>query len=403
MYTATIPNGMAPAPGMGDRIAAATGVSEPSEIGTERQEAPDGTRRIPHAGMALAALAVVAVVVALHHARAFIVPLLIGILASYSLRPLVDGLERLRLPRAIGAALVMSMLVAGGVWVAHSLRPEATALIEKLPDAARKLRQNLSESRKSGPSALQSVNEAASELQRVATEAARAPGGRRAVDAAPSASGWLNDYAMAQSAFLVSVAAQTPVVLLLAYFLLVSGDHFRRKLVRIVGPSLSRKKDTLRILEGIETQVQRHLLATILSNVLIGVGTWLAFKAMGLDEAGVWGVCAGVLHFIPYLGSVLLAAAVGVAGFLQFGSLEQAISVAGVALLVASAVSMGFMTWLQSRFSHVNSAVLFIALLFFGWLWGAAGLLLGAPLLAIVKVVCDGVEPLNPVGELLGR
>ena len=209
MYTATIPNGMAPAPGMGDRIAAATGVSEPSEIGTERQEAPDGTRWIPYAGTALAALAVVAVVVALHHARAFIVPLLIGILASYSLRPLVDGLERLRLPRAIGAALVMSMLVAGGVWVAHSLRPEATALIEKLPDAARKLRQNLSESRKSGPSALQSVNEAASELQRVATEAARAPGERRAVDAAPSASGWLNDYAMAQSAFLVSVAAQT--------------------------------------------------------------------------------------------------------------------------------------------------------------------------------------------------
>jgi predicted PurR-regulated permease PerM len=114
-------------------------------------------------------------------------------------------------------------------------------------------------------------------------------------------------------------------------------------------------------------------------------------------------VAAGVLHFVPYLGSTLLALGSGVAAFLQAGSLLYALTVAGLSLALAGAIGFVFMTWLQSRFARVNPAVLFIALLFFGWLWGVWGLLLGAPLVAIVKVVFDRVESLKPAGELLGR
>jgi predicted PurR-regulated permease PerM len=110
-----------------------------------------------------------------------------------------------------------------------------------------------------------------------------------------------------------------------------------------------------------------------------------------------------VLHFIPYLGSALIVIASGVAAFLQFGSALHALAIAGAALLISGAIGLVFMTWLQSRAARVNAAVLFIALLFFGWLWGIWGLLLGAPLLAIVKAVCDRVETLKPFGELLGR
>jgi predicted PurR-regulated permease PerM len=149
--------------------------------------------------------------------------------------------------------------------------------------------------------------------------------------------------------------------------------------------------------------VQRYLLAMLAANALLGVGTWLAFLALGLDQAGVWGVAAGVLHFVPYLGSALLALGSGVAAFLQTGSVLYALGVAGASLLLAGLIGFAFMTWLQSRFARVNAAVLFIALLFFGWLWGVWGLLLGAPLVAIAKVVFDRVEPLKPAGELLGR
>ena len=127
-------------------------------------------------------------------------------------------------------------------------------------------------------------------------------------------------------------------MLLLAYFLLASGVHFRRKLVQLVGPSLSRKKDAVRILDEIDVQVQRYLLAMLMSNALVAIGTWLAFEALGMEHAGVWGVAAGVLHFIPYLGSALIVLGSGVAAFLQFGSVLHALAVAGVALLVAGAI-----------------------------------------------------------------
>jgi len=150
-------------------------------------------------------------------------------------------------------------------------------------------------------------------------------------------------------------------------------------------------------------QIQRFLLTMLMSNALVGVGIWLAFKELGIEQSGVWGVAASVLHSVPYLGPASISFAGGMAAFLQFGSLLHALAVAGVSLLVAGAVGFVFMPWLQSRFAGVDAAVLFISLLFFGWLWGVWGLLLGAPLVAIAKVICDRVESLKPVGELLGR
>jgi predicted PurR-regulated permease PerM len=360
-------------------------------------------RRFVRSSVAIGFLAFFALFAALYLARAFFVPLLIGILASYTLRSVVDWLEACYIPRPLGAALALLAVVGSLSWVAYSLSDDTVAMIERLPEAARKLRQTMTESRAGGRTPLQNMQEAANEIQGAATEAGLKPGMRPAAARAPEPSLWLRDYALVQSGLLISVVAQTPIVLLLAYFLLASGAHFRRKLVQFVGPTLSRKKDAVRILEEIDAQVQRYLLTMLASNTLVGIGTWLAYEALGMDNAGVWGVAAGVLHFIPYLGSAIIVMGSAVAAFLQFGSLLNGLAVGGVALLVAGSIGFVFMTWLQSRAARVNAAVLFIALLFFGWLWGVWGLLLGAPLLAIVKVICDRVDVLKPVGELLGR
>jgi len=357
--------------------------------------------RISRTGAASVVLAVIALVAALYLARAFFVPLLIGILASYMLRPVVDWLKAFHVPQSVAAALVLIVLVGGLSWLAFSLRDEATTMIEKLPEAAHKLRQNLSAARVGSPTALQNMQKAANELQGAAADASSKPGARAAAVREPEPTAWLRDYALEQSALLIAVFAQAPIVLLLTYFLLASGQHFRRKLVQFVGPS--RQKETVNILEEINVQVQRYLLVTLVTNILIGVGTWLVFQALGMEQAGVWGFAAGVLHFIPYLGPALIALASGVAAFMQFGSPLNALAVAGASLLVAGMIGLVFMTWLQSHFAHMNAAVLFIALLFFGWLWGVWGLLLSAPLVTIAKVVCDRVKSLKPVGELLGR
>jgi predicted PurR-regulated permease PerM len=375
---------------------AADALAEPVEVAGHAS-------RISRLTVAVGILTVIALVAALFLARAFFVPFLIGILASYALHPVVDWLKACHVPRPVGAALVLAVLAGSLSWITFSLQDQAAAVIEKLPEAARKLRENLSDARTSGPTALQNMQEAANEIQGAAIDAGAKQGTRVIAVKTSEPSAWLRDYALAQSALLFTVAAQTPIVLLLTYFLLASGTHFRRKLVQFVGPSLSRKKDAVRILEEIDVQVQRYLFAVLVSNALVAVCTWLAFEALGMQHAAVWGVAAGVLHFIPYLGPVLIALASGVAAFLQFGSLLNALAVAGVSLLLAGTIGFGFMTWMQSRFARVNAAVLFIALLFFGWLWGAWGLLLGAPLVAIVKVICDRVDALKPAGELLGR
>jgi len=292
--------------------------------------------------------------------------------------------------------------------VTFALGDDAASVVGKFPEAARKVRRHVVSAQEQGPTALQKIQEATTELQGAASDAAgeekaRGASAARKTAREPEPSAWLRDYMLAQSALLVTVVAQAPIVLLLAYFLLASGEHFRRKLLGLVGPSLSRKKDAVRILEEIDVQIQRYLLVTLGSNVLIAIGTWLAFEALGMENAGVWGVAAGVLHFIPYLGPVIFAIGSGAAGFLQFGSVFGAVFVAGASLLVAAGGGLVLATWFQSRVSRVNAAVLFIALLFFGWLWGVWGLLLGAPLVAIAKVICDRVDVLKPAGELLGH
>ncbi len=359
--------------------------------------------RISVLTMLVGVLCVIAIVAALYLARAFLVPLLLGMLASYALRPLVDWLQGWRVPRALAAVAVLVVLVGGVSWMTVTLSDDAAAMIDKLPDAARKLRHDLGAARAEGPTPLQNMQEAANEIQGAAADAG-AKLGARVVALRPSEpTAWLRDYALAQTALLFAVVAQTPIVLLLTYFLLASGTHFRRKLIQFVGPSLSRKKDAVRILADIDIQVQRYLFATLLANAMVAIGTWLTFAAFGMEYAAVWGVAAGLLHFIPYLGAALIVLGSGVAAFLQFGSLLYAFMVAGVALLFAGAIGLVFMTWLQSRAAHVNATVLFIALLFFGWLWGIWGLLLGAPLVGIVKVVCEHIDELKPVGELLGE
>ena len=361
---------------------------------------PRGSRK----NTAINILAVLTFIAALYFARAFFIPLLIGILASYALHPLVDRLTTRYVPRPVAAALVLIVLVGGFAWMAYSLRDDTAAMVEKLPEAAHKIRQKMSATRARGPTMLQHVQEATNELQRAATEATVGKSTAPAVAARESAAvTWLHDYILTQSAQLAAGFVQTPVVLLLIYFLLTSGQHFRRKLVRFVGPSMARKKEMVHMLEEINIQIQRYLLIMLLSNMLVGVVTWLAFAMLGVEQAGVWGIAAGVLHFIPYLGPALLALASGVAAFLQFDSPLQALAIGGVSLLIAGVIGLMLATWLQSHFAQMNAAVLFIALLFFGWIWGAWGLLLSAPLVTIVKVACDRIASLKPLGELLGR
>ena len=354
----------------------------------------------------LAVIAVLASVFALRWASAVIIPLMVGLTVSYALTPAVDALQRLRLPRAVGAAVVLAVVFGGTGWTLYRVSGEASALIESLPDSAKKIKSVWLASRGTSESALDKMQRAARQLEG-ATQSAGAPplqaqkGVTRVQIERPRFD--IQDYLWTGTVGLATSLGQAVSVLFIAYFLLVSGDTFRRKMVKLTGPSLTQKKLTLQAMNEITAQIQRHLLVQVLLSLIVGVSTWAAFWALRVDHPEVWGVASFLLNFVPYIGSIAITGASSMVGFIQFGSVDMALWIGGVSLLLHAVTGYLVAPWLTSRTSRLNPVSVFVGVLAFGWLWGAWGLLLGVPILMMVKAICDRLEDFQPVGELLGR
>ncbi|HYF21566.1 MAG TPA: AI-2E family transporter, partial [Ramlibacter sp.] len=133
-----------------------------------------------------------------------------------------------------------------------------------------------------------------------------------------------------------------------------------------------------------------------------GLATGLAFAWIGLAHAAVWGVAAGVLNLVPYVGSIVVTVGAMLIAFMQFGDLNTALGVGAVSLLINTLEGYLLVPWVTSRASRMNAVAVFVGVLAWGWLWGVWGLLLGIPIMMVIKAVCDRVDHLKPVGELLG-
>jgi predicted PurR-regulated permease PerM len=392
------PSGAAPA--------AAAPVEQPAPAEPE----PEPERLLLHMPVdvrsaSLVVLAVLGSVFALRWASAVFIPLLVSLLLTYALAPLVDRLQRWKISRWIGAAVILLGLGGGLGWTGYSLSGSATELLDSLPVAAEKLRTVMrNKSRGSDPNALDTVQKAAAQLEQAAEEnsakVAARKGVTRVVIERPSFN--VRDYMWSGTIGLISALGQLTLVVFLTYFALGTGDTFRRKLVKITGPSLQKKKITVHVLDDITGHIERYLLVQILTSVLVGVATGLAFWAIGLENAAVWGILAAVTNLIPYIGSVIVMAAAGLVAFLQFNGIEMALLVGGTSLLIHTLVGNLLVPFLTSKTSRMNPVAVFVGVIFWGWLWGVWGLLLGIPIMMVVKAVCDHVEDLQPIGELLG-
>ena len=355
--------------------------------------------------LSLAVLAVLGSLFVLHWAKQIFIPVLLSVMLSYALSPAVNRLERFRLPRWLTSAVLLIGLVSSMGSTMYALSDDTRQLLESLPVAAQKLRQAVRASEGKSDSALVTVQKAATQIEQAAQEsgaasAATTRGVTRVV--VERAKFNIADYLWTGTLGLMALIGQATMVLFLTFFLMVSGDTFRRKLVKVTGPTLSSKKLTLHALHEITGQIQRYLQVQLFTSALVGVLTWLALMMLGLEHAAVWGIAAGVLNLIPYVGSILIAASTALVGFLQFGTLNMALVVGGASIVIHTLVGNLLTPWLTSRASRMNPVAIFVGLLAWGWLWGIWGLLLGIPILMVVKAVCDRVDDLKPVGEFLG-
>ena len=353
---------------------------------------------------ALTVLAVIAAIFVLHYAQAMIIPIVLGVLISYALDPIVGAMVRLKIPRWLAAALLLSALAAGGAVLVYELRMQAIEIADQLPKAARRVRERLEVDRRQPPTAIEQVQKAATELSKVAgptTAPAPAPGVQRVQVETPPFN--IGDYIMSGSLGVATAVGQLVLIGFLVYFLLASGDLYRRKLVKIAGPSLSEKKVTLQILSEIDRQIEVFLLVQLFTSAVVAVATWLAFRWLGLQQAAVWGLFAGVLNSIPYFGPVVVAGGTTAVAFLQFDNIRMALAVGGISLVITTLEGLLLTPWLTSRAARMNAVAVFVNLLFWAWIWDVWGMLLAVPMLMVVKVVCDHIEDFKSIGELIGE
>jgi predicted PurR-regulated permease PerM len=322
-------------------------------------------------------------------ARDLFLPLVLAFLLSFLLSPLLRALKRARVPEAVGAALLLVVLV-GGVGIGlYSLITPAADWIAKAPESLPRIERKLRAIR----APVQQVSRTADQVERtIAGESATAP------VAAAKSPDWIKPALFGGTAAFVSEAV---VVIVLLYFLLASGDLFLRKLIKVL-PSFKDKKRAVEIAREIETNISTYLFTVTMINIAVGAAVGTGVWLLKMPNPVLWGVLACVLTYIPYLGAIVGIGTLALAALLAFDNLGHALAVPAV-YVVVSFLEGNFVTPLVlGKRLTLNPVVIFVALLFWFFLWGIPGALLAVPSLAVLKIVCDRVETLAPIGEFLG-
>ena len=355
--------------------------------------------------VSLSILTVVAVILMLQYMQPVLIPVALGILISYALWPIVTALARIKVPRAIGAAVAVIVFVGAIGFTFYTFSDEAMGIIRDIPPAARSLRERI-EARKSKASetALEQVQEAATEIDKAAAKASEPTVQTRGVQKVEvvQPSFRISDY-VGMGGGIIPLGGQFVVILFLVYFMLVTGDLFKRKLVRIAGPTLTRKKITVQILDEINRQIESFIKVQVLTSALVGTATALALWWFGVHHFIIWGILAGILNSIPYMGPIVVSGGLAVVAYMQFNDVVKMFYVAGTAMVITSLEGFLLTPALMSRAAQMNPAAIFIGLLFWSWVWGIWGTVLAVPMMMMIKAICDHVEDLQPIGELLGE
>jgi predicted PurR-regulated permease PerM len=333
-----------------------------------------------------------------------LLPVVMSVLLFYALDPIVDYIESWRVPRALASSVVVLALVGAIGASGRLLWTQIDAVVTKIPAGAAQLRSVFQQQRTlQGNSTLEKVQAAANALDSAAAEAAQlaadTPGVMRVEVQQPwRVSGWL----WAGGLGVLGISGQAITVLFLTIFLLNEDDSFKRKLVHRM-ETLGSKRVTVHILNDIAKQIESFIWVQVLTSGAVALVTWLALWWLGVQEPAVWGLFAGVMNIVPYFGPLVVTVVLAAVGFLQFGTLEMAAVVAGLALAITTFEGMLLTPHLLSRAASLNHVAIFLAIAFWSWAWGVPGMLLAVPMLMTVKAICDHVDGLQAISEFLSE
>lgn len=341
---------------------------------------------------ALSGLLLLAMLYTLHFAKEFLLPIFLAILLTFLLVPTVRALnQKLRLPPPVGAGIVMlallGCLVGAMFFVAEPASKWLQTVQMQLPQMEYRLRLL--------KKPMEKVTAATAEVEKL-------------TDMTSSGS-TKKEVVQADDHFTLAVLMkQTPtflanlfVMLILMYFLMASGDSFLRKLVTMT-PKLRDKVKAVEITRDIEDKISKYLQLTFLINACLGFSIGVAAYFVGLQNYILWGVIGFLFNFVPYIGAFAGIISVFLVGLLTFPTTQQAFVMPGIYLVLAVLEGNFITPMIMGRFMTLDPVAIFISLMFWGWIWGIPGALLAVPILAVIKILCDHIVPLEPLGAFLG-
>jgi len=364
---------------------------------------PEGDEKsvsIPSVPTRITATQIVALLLslaALRYSREFLAPLLVAVLTAVALAPPVRQLSRV-IPRWLAAAVMVLGIGAVFGVTAWLLSDDITVFSRRLPAIVRDVRNTI-QSASPRQGLIRQIQQAVTELEQ--TTSPPKPADATKVQIVQPVD--VQQQMMAAARRAGDFTLQAILLTFLVYFLLASGELFKQKFVRLSGDRLSQRNVTLQMIDEMTGQIGRYIFYLFWSGALVGVVTWLAFWAMGVRYAGLWGLAAGVLNCIPYFGPTVVMVTSAIAALLQFKSIVMMASVAGVSVAITSLEGFLLTPIFLGQAARVNSVAVFVSVMFWGWMWGTPGMLLAVPILMMVKTVSDHVESLSSISELLGE
>lgn len=370
----------------------------------------------PASSYATSVLAVLAVIVALWWGRSFMVPLTAGLMLALLVHPLTAWLTRLLRLRMLAALLTVGLVMALIALAGAAFGDQLGRVASRAPDMINLVAQHVSDTNPGADSVLQRARESFRQLDLAAdrlagvkpmiqTARSRAAAARQAeaASAAAAASPAVNfsqtatvalrDSAVSGSGALLHLASDLTIVFFIAFFVLVGGPPLAERFLDLWGANPELRQRAEHAALECARQIRLYGGVLLVTNSVVGLAVWGAFTAAGLPDPGGWGVTAAVLHVVPYLGMALLTGLGAAESFLAHGTVASALGMALFLLMLSTVIGTFVTAWLQGRAAKMNSAAVFIGVVFWGALWGVWGLLLGPALIVLLKVVAEHTVP----------
>lgn len=334
-------------------------------------------------------LLLIALLVVARIGRAFLLPIVVAVVLDFLFAPIVRFLSRGWIPTPAAAAVVLLSLLGATGFAGYRLAGPTAEWIRKAPQTLRRAEYELRDLKRS----MQEVQQAAQQAEELTSTGQEGGGEPEVTVREPTVTESLT--AGAQHAAVGAV-----LTIFLLFFLLASGDLFLRKLARVL-PRFRHRRNAVEITRRIEREISRYLLTMGAINLGLGCAVGAALWLLDMPNPALWGAMAAVLNFVPYVGPTVGVAVTGIVALVEF-------EVTGHALLVpvSYAVLNGLEGYLvtplvMGKRLALNPVAILVGIIFWGWLWGIPGALLAVPLVAMIKIVTDHVEPLRPLGEFL--